>query len=545
MTEQNSTPASETQFTESSRARPVATPRLAVLTVLAHPDPTRVGEKVLLPELGSHGEVELGRVTPRFVAKTARRARPLDDLHLSRKPIRLVGGSQGVLLHRDESPMPVKVDGERLDESLEITPEALDRGVSLLLGRRVALLLHLDTAGFEEGRDFGMVGESSEMRRLRTEIRLAACLEVPVLVRGESGTGKELLARAIHDASSRAEKTYLAVNMAAMPETLAAAELFGATKGAYTGADRAKEGYLQRAGGGTLFLDEIAEMPDAVQPLLLRALETGEVQPVGGSPPRRVDVRFVAATDADLEDRIETGSFRAPLLHRLAGFVIRIPPLRARRGDFGRLLVHFLRLELQKLGADWPTADGGRPWPAAALVARLVGLEWPGNIRQLRNVARRLAISQVTGSELELDLEEAGQPVPTPPTEAPHPLEDGVRPGDPGAEPSATPAHGWKQAYRKPSEVGEEELLTTLREHDFELKASAEALGVARASLYLLVQNHPRIRKASDLGADEIRQALASTDDARAAARRLEVSVYALRRQARALGIDLEPGVET
>src|SRR5262249_34932398 len=156
------------------------------------------------------------------------------------------------------------------------------------------------------------------------------------------GTGKELVARAIHESGRRRGAVCLSVNMGAIPPSLATSELFGAVRGAYTGAVRDHLGYFQRAHGGTLFLDEIGETPPEVQVMLLRVLEPGEVQRVGSPQTQKVDVRLIAATDADLERALHEGRFRAPLLHRLSGYEIYIPPLRERRDDFGRLLFHFL-----------------------------------------------------------------------------------------------------------------------------------------------------------------------------------------------------------
>src|SRR5262249_13655296 len=150
----------------------------------------------------------------------------------------------------------------------------------------------------------------------------------------------------------RRDGPYLALNLGAVPPALAAAELFGAARGAFTGADRRRAGHFERAHRGTLFLDEGGEAPPEVQVLLLPALESGEIQPVGSEAPQRVDVRVVAATDADLEAAVAQGRFRAPLLHRLRGCEIRLPPLRERRDDVGRLLVSFLRRELAELGRE-------------------------------------------------------------------------------------------------------------------------------------------------------------------------------------------------
>jgi two-component system nitrogen regulation response regulator GlnG len=171
-----------------------------------------------------------------------------------------------------------------------------------------------------------------------------------VLLRGETGTGKELAARALHDAGPRRRRGFLAVNMGAVPPTLAAAELFGAARGAFTGADQKRIGYFTRADGGTLFLDEIGETPAEVQILLLRALDNREIQPVGGGDPQPVDVRLIAATDADLEGAMAAVRFRSTLLHRLSGYEIFLPQLRDRREDFGRLFLHFLSQELEATG---------------------------------------------------------------------------------------------------------------------------------------------------------------------------------------------------
>lgn len=533
-------------------------PRVPALTLLAHPDVSRVGERLILPELNSGETIRLSRVEPHFARPGSSRARALEALHLSRQPFLLVPGTdRTIAVEPAGTTTSIAIDGQRVEDRRLLGADDIARGVVLLLGHRVALLLHLDAAGVDEAPEDGMVGASLEMRRLREEIRIAARIDVPVLLRGESGTGKELLARAIHDASSRRHRAYLAVNMAAFPPALAASELFGASKGAFTGADRTKEGFFTRAHGGTIFLDEVGETPEDVQPLLLRTLENGEIQPLGMATTRSVDVRVIAATDADLESQVLRGAFRSPLLHRLAGYEIRLPPLRARRSDFGRLLVHFLRQELARLGDDADRldqqTDAERPWPPAGLVARLACCQWPGNVRQLKNVARRMAIAHVTGTELHLEPELLGEPPPDVACEpAARPAEldlrDTLPPGHESIAETRTktahapvPPHGWRPAYRKPSEVSEKELLATLRDHRYELKASAEALGISRGSLYAMVASNPRIRKATELEQAEVEAALARTDgQLDAAADELEVSVHGLRRRVKALGLSLE-----
>lgn len=556
----NTASLTATQITDSFDGFVSTDIRVPTLTVLAHPEVVRIGERALLPELKTAGgQVSLSRIEPHFAHPGSRTVRSLDSVHLSRKPVILNADGQGsVSVEQAGSSTPVLVEGKDLAGSRVLTAQEIEDGAVLLLGHRVVLLLHLDTATRSDEPSYGMVGESFEIHQLRREIGVAGRLDVPVLLRGESGTGKEISAKAVHDAGPRADQGYIPVNMAAIPGTLAASELFGAVKGAYTGADRRKEGFFQRANGGTLFLDEIGETPGDVQPLLLRALENGEIQPVGSSESRRVDVRLIAATDADLENAVSDGTFRGPLLHRLAGYEIQLPPLRQRRSDFGRLLFHFLRQELERMdGTDALTRpdNQGRPWPAAGLVARLARCSWPGNIRQLKNVARRMVIARMTDTVLHLDSEQLGEPQSQRPVEATPPPE-AVIPGKSHhletqstdvlskdalpREDQSAPPHGWRPAYRKPSEVTEKELLATLRDHQFELKATAEALGISRASLYSLVEANPRIRKANDLDTEEVEAAMNAADgDLHVAAVALEVSSHGFRRKLKALGLDV------
>jgi len=393
--------------------------RVPGLTILCHPDPDRAGERVAMPELVSDRELLLSRLDPRFASPSEGKRRPLVDPHLSRQPIRLMPGPDGgVRLDRSATPTKVMADGEPIAESREFSAGEIEAGIVLLLGRVVLLLHRLEPRPRKVPR-FGLIGDSTALGRVRQEIRHAAELTVPVLLRGETGTGKELIARALHEAGPRRGKPYVAVNIGAIPGNLASSELFGAFKRTFTGAERHQPGYFSRAHRGTLFLDEIGEAAPEVQVLLLRVLESHEIQPVGSAGSQTIDVRVVAATDADIAAEIEAGKFRARLFHRLAGYEIRVPPLRERRADFGQLFFHFLRLELEALGAAHllDHADSRQqPWLPAGLVARLAQYHWPGNIRQLRNVVRRLAVTgfdapQVEiGPELEGMLEESAAP---------------------------------------------------------------------------------------------------------------------------------------
>ena len=234
--------------------------------------------------------------------------------------------------------------------------------------------------GFE-----GIVGDGPAMRVVTELIDKVASTPATVLITGESGTGKELVARALHARSDRAKREFLAVNMAALPESLLEAQLFGHEKGAFTGADRRREGVFRSARGGTVFLDEIGEMPISAQSRLLRALENREVLPVGADRTVPVDFRLVAATNRDLQARVRTGDFRADLLFRLDVFRIDIPPLRERPEDTAALVTHFGKVHARSLGRRWLGATN-------QAMKRLLTYPWPGNVRELSNVLERAVI---------------------------------------------------------------------------------------------------------------------------------------------------------
>ena len=518
-----------------SNARNRLEQRFPCLSVLWHSDPDRVGARAILSDLATGHAMALSRSEPAFAHPEGGSALPLADPHLSRRPIRLVpadgpGEDKGAIRLLDVGPDVIcRPPGRSNPGGLELDGEAVSAGVVIELAERVVLLLHRVRTSRTKGRDFGLVGASDAMVDLRQDIERVADLDVPVLLRGETGTGKELVARAIHAASSR-RPGCLSLNIGAIPPDLAAAELFGASRGAFTGADRRRAGYFARADGGTLFLDEIGECPADVQVLLLRALESGEIQPVGADRPVKVDVRVIAATDADLEAAVASGSFRAPLLHRLDGYGLRLPPLRHRRDDIGRLLLHFLRRELEVIGelnALAPKAPREPLWLPAPVVTRMAAAHWPGNVRQLRNLARQIVIARRGAPRITLDarlrrlLEEAETVF--------------ERQADIGSSGASRPPG---PRYRQPSEVSEQELLEALQQTDWQLKAAAAALGVSRTSLYSLVERHPDLRTAARLQPDELAAVLERHDrKLEAAAAELKVSVPALRQRAADLGL--------
>ena len=237
----------------------------------------------------------------------------------------------------------------------------------------------------------GLIGESAPMRELTHLIRLVAPRNSTVLIEGETGTGKEVVASAIHRLSSRSSKPLTVLNCAAIPEALLEAELFGHTRGAFTGAVQSRTGRIEAAHGGTLFLDEIGELPLAVQAKLLRFLECGELQRVGDNEITRVDVRVVAATHRDLEQRVVEGTFRLDLYHRLAVFPLEVPALRERLDDLPALASHLLA----RLGADTP-----RKSLLPCALHALGQHAWPGNVRELAHVLERAVILAADSPEI-------------------------------------------------------------------------------------------------------------------------------------------------
>jgi two-component system nitrogen regulation response regulator GlnG len=512
--------------------------RVPALTILYHPDLQRTGERSILRGLLDGKPAALSRLEPGFElpnpSPDSPGARPLLDRHVSRSPLRLTRGAEGALdLSAGDGRTRVVADGVPVDGTRSFSPAEIERGVILELSSRVVLLLHtLPATPPRAPERFGLIGESEGIQQVRHDIRRVADLDVPVLLRGETGTGKELVARAIHEASGRRRGPFLSVNMGAIPASLAAAELFGSVKGAFTGSVRDQLGFFQRAHGGTLFLDEIGEAPNEVQVMLLRVLETGEIQRVGGSNTHTVDVRLIAATDADLEGEIESGRFRAPLLHRLAGYEMVLPPLRERLDDFGRLFTHFLAEELRSIGEEHrilPSKEDRPLWMPASIVARLARHGWPGNVRQLRNATRQIVIASRAsetveiGPQIERLLREAAPPG--------APLPEALREPAPSRRPAAE--------YRSPSEITEADLTQALRDARWEIKQAAERLGISRPSLYLLIAKFPSIRKAVDLTREEILEARQLCGGSlEALVDRLEVSKKGLQQRMTQLGIE-------
>ena len=238
-----------------------------------------------------------------------------------------------------------------------------------------------------------MIGRSPTLLSAIAVARKVARHPSTVLITGESGTGKELIARLVHDEGPRADKSFVAVNCGAIPETLLESELFGHVKGSFTGATSDKPGLFEEADGGTLFLDEIGELPASLQVKLLRALQEGEVRRVGANTARRVDVRVIAATNRDLAADVSVNRFRGDLYYRINVVSIRLPPLRERREDVAELALHFLRRHNARLSLDVRQI-------APDAMRMLTAYAWPGNVRELENVIER-ALVMATGPSIE------------------------------------------------------------------------------------------------------------------------------------------------
>lgn len=528
------------------------------LTILYHPDLERVGERSLI-DLAEGAPILVSRAVPFFAHPgQTTPARPILDEHLSRKPLHIFPiGKGGVRIETAGSSTPLTVRGQTVSEKIFVS---MRRGVVLELAHRVVLLLHWTSA--DDVRRSNMqeiakelVGESDALRCVIRDIHNVADLDLPVLVRGETGTGKELVARAIHDASRRRDKPFKAINLGAIPPSLAIAELFGSEKGAYTGAHERQVGYFQQAHGGTLFLDEIGEASLDLQAALLRVLETGEMQTVG-SQIRKVNVRIVTATDADLEGKIAANTFRAPLLNRLAGYEVRTPPLRERRDDIGRLLVRFLRDAFEEIKESHllsASAREGKLWLPASFAAHLFEYDWPGNVRQLRNIVKQIVVGNRGRDEAELTptlesildqhvsmsarLSDTSSMAKSAQSRSSATARRHTRePAERFVDIAPVPTEG--TARRKPREVTEAEYRDALRKARWDLAAASEHLGISRASMYLLMKRYRGVRSAKNVTREELVKCHeeAGGDLARMA-ERLEVSERGLARRMRELGL--------
>ena len=512
------------------------------LTVVFHPDLTRIGASMKLGTIDASGIMRLtasviGRNAPLFSDDLA-----LDEPHVSRRALTLSHHARGLLL-ADASGVSHCQLGPDKSASMAVTFDELKRGLSIRFGHGVVCWLRLsqfqpDFAAHvtDLGDDFaGVSPEASAVRRL---IDIAARCDLPTLLCGETGVGKEIVARAIHVRSHRNKAPLVSVNMAAVPETLADAELFGAAKGAYTGAE-IRDGYFQLADSGTLFLDEIGEAPLPLQPKLLRTLQEGEVPVVGGKT-KQVDVRIIAASDANLSD---ASQFKQPLLHRLAGITIDIPPLSARREDLGVLLLassarvpgsrdvsHVKGASLAKgisldsshrsvsLGLDLAknTPSIAAAW--AQFTHDALNAEWPGNVRAFLLAAQRYALN-LSDHESQFvchsgDVEDNDS--------------DSDKRGARGRD---------RGSAKRGASIDEARLKHEHEAANYEIAETARRLGMSRQAVYRRLQQIPELRLAGQLPDREFLVAIKRVgDDIDALSRHLKISRVAIVQRLKQLG---------
>ncbi|HTU20189.1 MAG TPA: sigma 54-interacting transcriptional regulator [Gemmataceae bacterium] len=351
-------------------------------------------------------------------------------------PLNTVEGPGGLLLLEGRDGHPFKPEHEELLRAL-LEPFT----VALENDRRLRELTSLREAVEADNRSLlsrlgrhditdSVVGAETGLRAVMEQIELVAPSDAPVLVLGETGTGKEVVARAIHQRSRRVSGPFLRVNCGAIPPELVDSELFGHERGSFTGAVGERKGWFERTDGGTLFLDECGELPLAAQVRLLRILQDGSFERVGGERSLHVDVRIVAATHRDLQALVSEGRFRADLWYRIAVFPIHLPPLRARSGDIPSLAAHFALRAAKRLGTP-PLV------PTAEDIRLLISYPWPGNVRELAAVIERAAILG-GGKGLEV-----AQALGTPPVRSPEPAPANASPGPAIVENEVCTETGW------------------------------------------------------------------------------------------------------
>ena len=553
-----STPADAGEDGESLQTQPSV--EVACLTageslewsfvVVFHPDTRRIGAQALVPLDVS--PLRFGRYVPEFAGHGAAPA-PLEDPHVSRRAAALLREDSGWRLQRGSARSRLRVDGQEFEDSRCFSEDELRAGLSLTLGNRVVLFVRLqerqsgaegaladaasedtaladealvDEALADEEREpalRALLGISPAMRELRAALRRIARLPDDVLLIGPTGAGKELVARALHACSPLRRGPWVPVNMAAMPVELAAASLFGARRGAYTGAQTHRQGYFQQARDGVLFLDEVGDTPEALQPQLLRALQEREIQVLGGAV-ERVNLRVVAATEREPE------TLRSALRHRLGTQELRLPALVERREDLGLLLRAIFEEYAARDGRRWPIKDA--PDAELARWVRLVELflayAWPGNVRELRAVIAQIHAASSAGLSVPASVLTRLQP------------EHALAP----VRALAPASGGGARAVREPAPVSLAHMTDAAfeaawREAHCEVTRMARKLAVSRAAIYRRVKSSPSCRLANDVPLEEL---LATLDECRgdlaSTARQLGISRRALAARLRASAVN-------
>jgi len=479
------------------------------LGIVWHPDLTRVGEFAFLPRRGADCAF-LSRTVPLFSAEScsagddATSGKPLFDRHVSRSPIIIVPAGRGAYeITPPESSMWVSVNGRKITQSEVFSLDELGRDIIISLSDKIILsLFESPVERSSEAQNSGLIGISAELQKIWSIIQQAAPTDLPVLIEGKTGTGKELVAQALHALSRRSCEQMLSVNMATVSGDLAMADLFGASKGAFTGSVRDRMGLFEHANESTLFLDEIGNTPSRVQPMLLRALEAGEIRRVGETKVRHITARIVAATDQPLGQE----QFNQPLLRRLEAIKIKMPLLAARRVDIGLLVRHFM----QKIPST--AAHLGEDMVPGGWIARLALYDWPGNVRELRSAVQQMALGQqpsvIKGKSQQVERK---------------PCSTVVKP---------------RKKYRSSDNVDEKEMLAALDTNEWCIKSAAQSLNISRTALYELISKSPNVRKANDLSDREIREVIGDNPhDVGMLAKKLRVSRTALKNRIKRLSL--------
>lgn len=454
--------------------------KILSLGIIWHKDVGRIGG--IAPLKFDHANtMELSRLTPLFQNLEGGANSPLLDQHLSRSPVVI----QRLKNREFKFTLPpkqqlVRINGKLVKDSATVSLDDLDGSIVIVIANSVVLALFESSILSRNNmlrENFGLLGVSKEISFIREMTTRVSKLNAPILIRGETGTGKELVAKAIHQQSPRSNKPMTSVNMAAMIPNLAVAELFGTKKGAFTGASEDRPGLFEQANDGILFLDEIGDTPRDVQPMLLRILEDGELRRLGDEKVRKVNVQIIAATDRSLINPGETSAFNQPLLQRLSGIVLEIPPLKNRRIDIGILIKYFLNIENNK-GNNFDCSN-----ISVSTIEALSIYDWPGNIRELRNVLQNIAL---------------GQPFLKCTGKNENPKNKSKK------ETEVLSIH----KYRNQNEVSEEEVIAALDEVGWVIKPAAEKLGVSRTALYDLMEKSNKISVAEDIPADIIKDTI-------------------------------------
>jgi transcriptional regulator with GAF, ATPase, and Fis domain len=477
------------------------------LVIAYHSDLSRVGDRHTL-RIRGRDATAIGRASPDFDGT------PIADPCVSRNQLSVGWDTYktAFILHKDPNARrPVRVVyPEQYEVGTE--PVLLEPGTLIAIGDRVMLLLQTlppHVPDFES-----QIGFSSAIQATRQAVRQLAHLDTNVLISGEPGVGKEVIAKLLHQIS-RPGRPFLAVNCASLPESLIEQELFGHTRGAFTGAGEPKPGLFRAANTGSLLLDEIGEMPLALQAKLLRVLQEKKVRPVGGTIELPIDTRVIAATNRDLAAAAEDGIFRSDLYSRLEAPFIDVPTLRERRVDIPFLFAHFLiqrAKETPSVGRFIQPANEHTGPVRMAFVERLIRHSWPRNVREVQKCVDAAIVASTESKRLQLP---------------------DWRWSD------ATDDRAVAQAPERKaplSEIDEARLLAVLQRHDFVARRAAGELQISRTSLDKRMRELG-IPRPSDLTSDAIRQALQENDgDPARAATALRVSTRGLKQQMRLLG---------